>query len=618
MDILAEDGAAWLREFALRARPYRVRWRRQRLVHRLLATLWMPLLGIGLLVAILRFTLVDLPEDPSFLALPVLLWLGGIAVSYLVDRPSLARVARALDDQLELDERLGTALAFAHQPVPLGATGHLVRRQRVNALEILDDQGREALRTFRPAQATARRPLRLAVAAALAVGVLLVVPSPVAGQRAEQTALRQAGAAQAAAIARVRRELVARPELSADTRALLDAQLAAAQAALEGHPTDRAAAVAALSQADDALRGLLPDNAAQVRAARNTAAQQLESVLASVVNDPAATLAGNTDLEKAAAAAANALSGQEQGPSQNRTSQLALASSFDQIAAGLDATDPALAEALRQTADALRQSSAAGLQAMQQLAQTLGQTAQAQAASDLIAGSVAQLDTSKQQVAEAGLPPPAVANASGSPSFGRQAPNAGAVTPVAGPEGSPGAGTGAQNSGAQPGSGPASGGQSAPAQPGSGPPAAGAGSQPGTGGATQLQSNVQGGGGTQASTPGAGGTGTGRVSVSGTDSGAPEATGTFEPVFVPDSTPAPTPGGPQDQVLGVESPGQSGGASTTIIQAGPGYKPGVKTPYNKVIGQYRDAAAQALDNTTIPVDARQYVRDYFDSIAPAP
>ncbi|MDQ2808523.1 MAG: hypothetical protein M3Z04_16685, partial [Chloroflexota bacterium] len=69
----------------------------------------------------------------------------------------------------------------------------------------------------------------------------------------------------------------------------------------------------------------------------------------------------------------------------------------------------------------------------------------------------------------------------------------------------------------------------------------------------------------------------------------------------------------QAKVPGAESPGQ-GGAETGVVERGPGTNPGAKTPYSQVIGTYRDAAAQALDHSYIPPDAKTYVRDYFDSL----
>src|SRR5205814_1929144 len=74
--------------------------------------------------------------------------------------------------------------------------------------------------------------------ARLPIGLL---PSPVAGQRAERAALRAASLAQADRLAALRRELVARPDLTATQRDLLAAQLAAAEASLRNAPTDRAA-----------------------------------------------------------------------------------------------------------------------------------------------------------------------------------------------------------------------------------------------------------------------------------------------------------------------------------------------------------------------------------------
>src|SRR3954452_2437867 len=203
MDVLEEDGSAWRRELAVRVRPFRARWRRQRLLDRLLTTLWLPVLGTAALLALLRFTLVDLPRDEFALLLPWLFWILALAVSYLLDRPALVRVARTIDKQLELDERLGTALAFSYQPAG-GPSGRLLRRQRVDALEYLNDQGANGIRAFRPAGPGMRRPLLLAGGLALLLALLLLVPVPVAGERGERAALRTASAAQADRLAALR------------------------------------------------------------------------------------------------------------------------------------------------------------------------------------------------------------------------------------------------------------------------------------------------------------------------------------------------------------------------------------------------------------------------------
>ncbi|MDT8307459.1 MAG: hypothetical protein RRC07_16120, partial [Anaerolineae bacterium] len=39
-------------------------------------------------------------------------------------------------------------------------------------------------------------------------------------------------------------------------------------------------------------------------------------------------------------------------------------------------------------------------------------------------------------------------------------------------------------------------------------------------------------------------------------------------------------------------------------------------PYQRVFGEYRDAAYQALDDEYIPLGMKSYVRDYFSSLEP--
>src|SRR5438876_305032 len=82
-------------------------------------------------------------------------------------------------------------------------------------------QGADAERAFRPRGRGLRRALRIAGGLALVAVVLWLVPGPFAAQRAERAALRAASTAQANRLAALRREVVARPELSAAARDLL-------------------------------------------------------------------------------------------------------------------------------------------------------------------------------------------------------------------------------------------------------------------------------------------------------------------------------------------------------------------------------------------------------------
>jgi hypothetical protein len=609
MNVLAEDGSAWRHEFANRARPFSVRWRRRRLLARALTTLPLLLLATGALLALNRFTLIDLPEPTGELWFPLVLWLGLLLGSYLVDRPPLGRLARAIDQHLDLDERLGTAVALSHAPLPADGAARLIGRQRVDALDILADRGGDGAKDFRPAMPRRRPALVLAGLLALALIPLSLVPSPVAGQRDERAAVRAAAAAQAARLGQVRRETVPRPELPAAARDVVDTQLTAAETALRDHPADRAADVAALSQAEEKIRALLPDNAAQQTAARKSAARALQALFSNgaEVSDPS-----ETDLERAATLATQAQEQFVTNPGASGTNQLALAGSLERLATALDASDPALAAALRSAAGALRANKNTDA-ALQQLANTLRETSRSQAATDLLTQALAQVSDSKQAVAQAGLP----AVAAGDPNsaarpFGRLN-----TAPARAADLTPGPAS-AQGAGGDDGAGA---GQDAAGRPadtaGDGQPGAGSSASAGRPSNSALGDNLRGGVGTTNGSAGQGGNGSGRVAGTGNTPGT-AGSGALEQVYVPEDALPQTANGPQDRIPGVESPDQGGSQETSVVRSGPGTNPGVKTPYNKVIGKYQDTAAQALDHTYIPADAKQYVRDYFNSLAPTP
>jgi hypothetical protein len=431
----------------------------------------------------------------------------------------------------------------------------------------------------------------------------------VAGQRDERAAVRAAAAAQAGRLNRVRRETVPRPELPAAARDVVDTQLTAAETALRDHPVDRAADVAALSQAEEKLRGLLPDNAAQQTTVRTSAARTLQALFSNgaEVTDP-----NETDLERAATLATQLQEKFITNPDGAGTNQLALAGSLERLATTLDTSDPALAAALRSAAAALRANKNTDT-ALQQLADTLRETSRSQTATDLLTQALAQVSDSKQAVAQAGLP--AVA-ADGVPTatrpFGRLN-----TSPARPADLTPGP-VSAQSTGGADGAGAGQDGAARPADTGNGgQPGAGSNASANRPSNSLLGGSLSGGVGTTNGSAGQGGNGTGRVAGAGNTPGT-AGSGALEQVYVPEDALPQTATGPQDRIPGVESPDQGGSQETSVVRSGPGTNPGVKTPYNKVIGKYQDTAAQALDRTYIPADAKQYVRDYFNSLAPTP
>ncbi len=65
--------------------------------------------------------------------------------------------------------------------------------------------------------------------------------------------------------------------------------------------------------------------------------------------------------------------------------------------------------------------------------------------------------------------------------------------------------------------------------------------------------------------------------------------------------------------------GQQGAGGTTQQRpggTGPGINPGTQVPYEDVIGDYSDAASEALDRSAIPPHLKGYVRDYFSELTP--
>ncbi|HUS16247.1 MAG TPA: hypothetical protein VM536_14710, partial [Chloroflexia bacterium] len=529
MNVLAEDGSAWRAEFVVRARPFSTRWRRARLLTRAASTAWLLLLSIATIIVLTRFTLVDLDEDTPLRWLPLPIWALFLAVSYLLDRPAAPRLARIIDQQLDLDERLGTAVALSYGPLSVGPSARLIQRQRVDALEVLEGRGGDAARDFKPRPAQRRAAL---LAAAVLAGLLVPIiwlPSPLAAARAERAAVQQASAAQADRLAQVRREAVARPELPDVARDLVDAQLASAEATLRMRPADRAANVGALSQTEEQLRTLLPDNFGQVTAAHNAAGRDLRAALGALIDTPPE---GNTDLEKAASAAAAAGEQLVQAGAgrDSSTPLLGLAGTLDRVARTLDSTDPVLAAKLRESAAGLRQGTRPASAVLDDLAAALREAAGAQAATDILADTLSQVQEGKQQIAEAGLT--ATARGSGPAGLPLGRVKAGAPNAAA-----PGSGPGTGGGGASPaGGGPGANPPAADAQAGSGSASSGAGS-PNGGAGSQLGGNVQGGGGTSSDGGNQAGTGTGTQGGTGAGgSGGADTTGPAAPesVYVPE------------------------------------------------------------------------------------
>jgi hypothetical protein len=614
MSAVTTDPKVWQSVFLDRARPLTRRWRRQRLGARALATLWLPVGAMLVLLLLQRWTLVELPEGAAAILVPPLLWAAALGVWWLLDRPPVGRLAHITDTALGLDERLSTAYELAQQPFPANpSAAALVQRQRDDALFVLHNHAERMTAAFPLVPGHYLKPLAVAAGLSLLMVPAMFLPSPVEPLRAQRAALRAAVLDQADLLDGTRREAVARPDLPPALSTLLDQELATATDRLRNAPTDRGSAVAALSQAEDRLRKELPDDYQGRTAARLSAARDVQAALPGDFRTDDPALAQADDLQKAAANAetlADAVAELLGNPSTVNDVFVA-AGSLERAATSLSKTDPAAAAQLRAAAAALRKGDAPAAQdALKAAAAGLRQASADQVATDTLAGVISQLSQSRVTVAQAGLDAATAANNPQDRLRGVGRPSQGGTTPP----GADGAGANAAPGGgqaAQPGQGPQGGPGSGPSQPGQGGSAAGA--QAGSQGAGAVNT---------------GGNSAGTQNGSGNDSGqgagaAPNPTGSNDPsgperVFVPETGAAPTgnSNGPQDTI-----PLDSGGGATadnanSVVRTGPGLKPGVHTPYENVIGQYGESAASALDRSALPPDAKQYVRDYFSSLEP--
>jgi hypothetical protein len=234
--------------------------------------------------------------------------------------------------------------------------------------------------------------------------------------------------------------------------------------------------------------------------------------------------------------------------------QAALAQALAEAAAALANVDGALAGDLAAAAEALQTGDLAAAQAaLQEAAENLQQRAQQQAAAQQAGSAAGQLAQGRQQVAQAGQP-----DAGSQPGQGNQ----------------PGQGSG-QGSGSGAGSGSGQ----------------GSGSGVGTGGN--------------------GGTGAGG-GVGGTDGETGHATNLYVPDFADLSGVT-----GEDVELPAECVANPAACGALLDERATEFGDEISVvPYQRVFGEYRDAAYQALEDEYIPLGLKGYVRDYFSSLEP--
>ncbi|MEJ2210883.1 MAG: hypothetical protein P8129_17850, partial [Anaerolineae bacterium] len=211
---------------------------------------------------------------------PLAAWLAAVPAYAALRALPPGRVARRVDLELGLKERLSTAWMFeaAEQPEDQGATAGfspaLVSLQRSDALA--------AAHAIEPRRALPltwqRRPLLAAAALAGLALALALWPNPMDRILAEREAVARAAGEQAAQIEDLAQEIEDEEALTEQEREELLRRLEELAAELRANPGDREEALADLSRLEEALRPRLDAQAGARQAALEALAAQLAAL----------------------------------------------------------------------------------------------------------------------------------------------------------------------------------------------------------------------------------------------------------------------------------------------------------------------------------------------------
>ena len=494
-------------------------------------------------------------EGTRLLALaPMGLWgLASLVVLLFMPYSDL-RVALSVDGELGLKERISTSLVFTDPRIDL--------RERAFNPQLVDQMNADALSTVRQIEVRRTFPARferrrLAVAAALLVGAFLlgVLPNPMERVIAERNAVAQAAREQAQKIEELKKEVEKSAELSPEEKEKLLERLAELARQLAANPGDREQALADINRAEQAIRERMDPGAAAKKAALEGIAARLQALAGLQKDERLGDLQkAGEDLQK--------LADQLGQMSQEQRDQLAR--DLGQLAArASQAGDAATAQALAELAQAARSGdSSAAQQAAQAGQQALNQARSAQSSQQSLQRTLAGVQSSRQAMSQAGQSGQTAAQGQGQGQGQGQSQGQG------------------QNQGQGQGQGQ--------------------GQQPG------------GGGGSQANTlPGFQGQG----AFNGPNSSKPAGgEGSLNPqVYVPREK-LPT-SGEQSFI-----PGQDTGQGDEQTRQSPSDLPGASNPslvpYRSVYQTYLNTAGQALDQSAIPADLKDFVREYFANLEP--
>ncbi|HYP19049.1 MAG TPA: hypothetical protein VEY08_03165 [Chloroflexia bacterium] len=641
--------------------------RSQRAWTMLAATFPFAVLGSAAWVALVRFTLLEVPQWPSLLF--PLAWAAWFTFWLARKRVTTAQAARYLDHTLGLDERFTTYVELARRSRRKGRP--LDKALARSLYDDLQDYLRLDVPTLPSVFKSRVRP-QLVVAAImtlLALAGAMSLPTGLDAVRAERATLRQTVAAQLGRIEALRAEIVSRPGLSEDVKQAILGDLDHLAQQLGMPDINREEILAAVADAQQKVRDISPTSTAdfdgimvagQIVWARSNAVQNSRaaspgSEIAAGQDEVLPDSLSPRDLGLAADAA-EFLAGYV--PLLRPQQRVQVATSMERASQRAGTRDPQLVSHLNEAGANLRSSTDKDKEAQDALfsvAERFRAADQEYESAAAIENTLAKLDEGRQSISQAGKPPTKRGQVGFRRQSGGDSTDAGAAAP--GGQNADSAGADSEGAGSEPsynsgnvgGNAASFGGVQAGGQ--QGPPANGGqpGQQPSSGGGPAGGPNSDVAGGTAGGGQDDGSQGTLQGEITGPVGGAGGAISRVQnPAGQGDggsSAPAPVDSQPPDTEhvyvpaqdgappsaesssgagqAAPESPntdglsgrvGEGGGGEETRGQTGAGTLMPIHTPYKEVIGQYAERATESLDRAYIPPDAKDYVREYFTQL----
>ncbi len=519
-------------------------------------------LAIGLaitLIAVLRGLLLQTEFLMIAIGLMLIGLIGTAAAGFVWPLDRLV-AARRFDRQFGLRERISTALEFSGADRSAGDIGQL--------------QLQDALTSAQQVDVRRQLPLRIKRVDAVFTAVLLIAVAIVAWrgesffQLAAQTrAVQQTIAQEAAKVEELRKQIEADRTLTEEQRrAMLEALKETQQQLKEAQSPEQATAV--LTRGEKQFESLTSSQAEAQAEALRQAGRKLSQAEGSALQAFGQNLAQGDFL----AAAENLRNVDVSQLSSTEKAQLA--DQLENLAEGVQADNPELAQQLREAAEAARHGDTqAAQQALNQAAQAMSQTAQQVARSNVARKVTAQLGQGRQRMIAAGQ------SAQGQTAQGNAS------------------GTGAQSGqGSQSGQGNQAG-QGA-GQNGSSSQNGSAGSGAGSGRGT---SNSNGANGPEA----------GSKPIDQNNGPGDGGETTYEPIYAPQRL-----GGSGKDTVTLPSSGDPNGEVMSQSGVTPGTNNASQVPYTQVFSEYANAYRQAIDSGQVPPQLRDLIRQYFSSLEP--